>query len=210
MSSPSTHSRPASIFSRWLMQRRSVDLPPPEGPSRTNVCCGCTTKSMPLSTSSLPNDFHTCSALTIGARRCTARRGHGPDRLPSRLLLLPGASAPASRLLRLLVAEASAEVRLQVVLADGEQRREEEYQMQATSSSGMTGSSARTRSGRLVISSRPEITETSEVVLSMEMVSLPMGGMMTRIACGRTMRRMVSRGTCPATRRPRSGPCPRR
>ena len=30
------------------------------------VCCGLTTKSMPLSTSSLPKDFHTCSALTIG------------------------------------------------------------------------------------------------------------------------------------------------
>ena len=46
----------------------------------------------------------------------------------------------------------------------------------------------------LVISSWPEMTATREVVLSMEMVSLPMGGMITRIACGRTIRRMVSAG----------------
>ncbi len=40
-------------------------------------------------------------------------------------------------------------------------------------------------------------TATSEVVLSMEMVSLPMGGMMTRIACGRTMRLIVSGNDMP-------------
>ena len=48
------------------MQRSRVDLPPPEGPSSTKVSPGFTTRSTPLSTSSLPNDFQTCSALTIG------------------------------------------------------------------------------------------------------------------------------------------------
>ena len=33
---------------------------------------------------------------------------------------------------------------------------------------------------------------SSEVSLTMAMVSLPVGGTMTRIACGRTMRRMAS------------------
>ena len=48
------------------------------------------------------------------------------------------------------------------------------------------------------MSSWAEITETSEVVLSMEMVSLPIGGMMTRMAWGRTMRRMVRPGDMPS------------
>ena len=34
-------------------------------------------------------------------------------------------------------------------------------------------------------------TSTNEVVFSMVIVSLPVGGMITRIACGSTMRRMV-------------------
>ena len=35
------------------------------------------------------------------------------------------------------------------------------------------------------------MTLTSDVVLSIEIVSLPVGGMMTRIAWGSTMRRIV-------------------
>ena len=35
------------------------------------------------------------------------------------------------------------------------------------------------------------MVETSDVVLSIEMVSLPVGGMMMRMAWGRTIRRMV-------------------
>src|SRR5450759_3981053 len=104
MSSPSTHRRPASIFSRWLMQRRIVDLPPPLGPSSTNVFCGCTVMSMPLRTSSLPNDFHTCSACTMG-RSAIARH-------PFQCL--------AFRAARIGLSEASSEVLLQVVLTDGE------------------------------------------------------------------------------------------
>ena len=86
------------------MQRRRVDLPPPEGPSSTKVCRGKTSKSMPFRTSSLPNDFHTCSAFTMGVPledtwidpRFSLEAFHGP-------LLGCG---------RFLVAEASAEVRL--------------------------------------------------------------------------------------------------
>ena len=35
------------------------------------------------------------------------------------------------------------------------------------------------------------MTLTSEVVFSIEIVSLPVGGMITRIACGSTIRRMI-------------------
>ena len=35
------------------------------------------------------------------------------------------------------------------------------------------------------------MTLTSEVVFSIEMVSLPVGGMITRMACGSTIRRMI-------------------
>ena len=49
----------------------------------------------------------------------------------------------------------------------------------------------------LLSNSWPEMTATREVVLSIEMVSLPIGGMITRIACGRTIRRMVRAGDMP-------------
>jgi len=39
---------------------------------------------------------------------------------------------------------------------------------------------------------------TSEVVFSMLMTSLPVGGMITRIACGNTVRHIVMPKTCQA------------
>src|SRR4029453_3895728 len=62
----STQSRPALSFSRWLMQRRKVDLPEPDAPSRTTTWPGSTSMSMPLSTSRWPKLLCTASALTIG------------------------------------------------------------------------------------------------------------------------------------------------
>ena len=41
------------------------------------------------------------------------------------------------------------------------------------------------------VSSKYAMTTTSEVVLSIEIVSLPVGGTITRIACGSTIRRSV-------------------
>ncbi len=48
------------------MQRRNVLLPEPDGPSRHITSPGWTDRSMPLSTSSLPKDLWTASALTMG------------------------------------------------------------------------------------------------------------------------------------------------
>src|SRR5829696_6320217 len=48
------------------MQRRKVDLPEPEAPSRTTTWPGSTSMSMPLSTSRWPKRLWTASALTIG------------------------------------------------------------------------------------------------------------------------------------------------
>ena len=42
------------------------------------------------------------------------------------------------------------------------------------------------------------ITLTSEVVFSIEIVSLPVGGMITRIACGSTIRRSVCTRVMPS------------
>ena len=41
------------------------------------------------------------------------------------------------------------------------------------------------------VSSVRAITLTSDVVFNIEIVSLPVGGMITRIACGSTIRRNV-------------------
>ena len=42
------------------------------------------------------------------------------------------------------------------------------------------------------------MTLISEVFLSIEIVSLPVGGMITRIACGSTIRRSVCRRLMPS------------
>lgn len=47
-------------------------------------------------------------------------------------------------------------------------------------------------------SSSRAMTLTREVVFSIEMVSLPVGGMITRMACGRTIRRMVAKRLMPS------------
>ena len=47
---------------------------------------------------------------------------------------------------------------------------------------------------------------TSEVVLSIEISSLPVGGMITRIACGSTIRRMVWPHYMPSARAASSWP----
>ncbi len=47
-------------------------------------------------------------------------------------------------------------------------------------------------------SSTTAMTLASDEVFSMEMVSLPMGGMMTRMAWGSTMRRMVASRVMPS------------
>src|SRR4030042_4001114 len=71
------------------------------------------------------------------------------------------------------------------------------YQMLATSSRGVTKKVWEYEIWTLVIMSWAEMTDTNEVVLSIEMVSLPMGGIMTRIDWVRMIRRMVSPGDMP-------------
>src|SRR5690349_8648525 len=48
------------------MQRRNVDLPDPEGPSRHMTSLRWTSSVMPFSTSSRPKRLWTASALTMG------------------------------------------------------------------------------------------------------------------------------------------------
>src|SRR5665811_1151649 len=66
MSSPSTLSRPAESLSRWLMQRRNVDLPDPDGPTRHMTSPRFTVREMLLRTWLVPKLFDTRSASTMG------------------------------------------------------------------------------------------------------------------------------------------------
>ena len=65
------------------------------------------------------------------------------------------------------------------------------YQKLATSSISIVVNSRAAIAEVRVSRSPAPTTSTSEVVLSIVIVSLPVGGMMTRIACGSTMRRIV-------------------
>ena len=56
-SSPRTRIRPESIGSSRLMQRSSVDFPEPDAPMRQTTSCSASARSIPRSTSVLPNDF---------------------------------------------------------------------------------------------------------------------------------------------------------
>ena len=94
------------------MQRRNVDLPEPDGPSRQATSRGWTSSEMPLRTSSRPKRLWTASALTIGP-------------LMSRRSLVDAAGkhgAPQSlqRRQRRVARRAAAEVALDVVLPDRE------------------------------------------------------------------------------------------
>src|SRR5947208_7990746 len=62
MSVPSTATEPRVGSSSRLQQRRSVDLPEPDGPMMNTSSPWATARSMPFSTSRVPKDL--CSALT--------------------------------------------------------------------------------------------------------------------------------------------------
>ena len=78
ISSPSMRIRPASIGSMRLMHRRSVDLPLPEAPMSAITSCSATSRSIPLSTVSSPNDFHSPSTCRAGWHR-SRRQPAGSD-----------------------------------------------------------------------------------------------------------------------------------
>ena len=83
-------------------------------------------------------------------------------------------------------------VALDVVLPDGHHRGEEQVPEAGHERGGARpGSWCWRCSGWPGTGRPPAITDTSDVVLSIEMVSLPVGGMMTRMAWGRTIRRRV-------------------
>src|SRR5260370_42007317 len=96
------------------MQRRNVLLPDPDGPITHITSFGWTSRSIPRSTSSRPKLLCTASALTIGlaltsARLPAEREQHAPE--------------PLKRCRGQLALRPTAEVALQVVLADGQDRR---------------------------------------------------------------------------------------
>ena len=152
---------------------------------------------MPLSTSSRPNDLCTFSARTIGRRPSGAPASPVPS---ARSSAPPAPAPPASAAIvaqpaaaRRLRPYAAGEVPLQVVLPDqqhaGQRPGTRGTPRPASGRPGRSGcrSPAAGRTARW----SPARTTTSEVSLSIAMVSLPVGGMITRIACGSTIRRSI-------------------
>ena len=72
ISSPPMKIRPASIGSRRLMQRSSVDLPHPDAPMRQTTSCSATSRSIPRRTSRSPNDLWRPSMRSARRGRCGA------------------------------------------------------------------------------------------------------------------------------------------
>ena len=68
---------PLLIGSSRLMQRSSVDLPEPDAPIRQITSCSSTDRSMPFSTSSLPNDL--CTSLQTSAGVAVLTRARPPS-----------------------------------------------------------------------------------------------------------------------------------
>ena len=137
---------------------------------------------------------------------------HGHRRaggLPPRSMRCPPRCAPRARSAAARVsraAEAAAEALLQVVLADHEQARQ--GQVPEDRRDGHRDDLERPAADgpQLEAAPRSPGRRDSEVSFSMVMVSLPVGGTITRIACGSTMRRSVLPRLMPSAWRPRSGP----
>src|SRR5690242_20119803 len=111
MRSPSTQMRPPSMVSSWLMQRRNVVLPEPDGPSRHTTSRLLTSRSMPLRTSVPWNALCTLTACTSGISPAISVASLGDS----------GRLRP-----RRLGAEPTAEASLQEVLADHHDAREDQ------------------------------------------------------------------------------------
>src|SRR3954452_20170971 len=107
MSAPSTKIAPLSGRSSWLMQRRNVLLPEPEGPMMHDTSPRGTSSETPASACSAPKYLCTSTAVTI------ASMASGPLRLGA-----PGRFCAA-------VPAALREVSLQKVLADLEHRHDD-------------------------------------------------------------------------------------
>src|SRR5204862_601473 len=104
-SSPSTQIAPSSARSSWLMQRRKVLLPEPDGPTMQRTSLRSSASETPASAVNLPKRWTTSVAMTILGTLCT--------RLPG--ILVGAAAALAAR-----------EVPLEEILADREHRHDDE------------------------------------------------------------------------------------
>ena len=170
------------------MQRRNVDLPEPDGPTSTSTCPLATSRVMPLSTLSAPKFLQTRFGLD---HRQVVGGGHGIAAPP----IICALASASSCLVVSLRDDAAGEVALQVVLADHQDagdhqvpgRRDQQQRNRLEVASGDLAG------GDAVQVEREGTAVTSDVVFSMLITSLPVGGMITRIACGSTVRRIVMR-----------------
>src|SRR5215218_10825085 len=161
------------------MQRRKVDLPEPDAPSRTTTSPGCTSMSMPLSTSRWPKLLCTASAFTIGV----------PSRGPA--AAVPPSSVSMCNVLRLRAgpglpgAEPLAEVPLDVELGHHQHAGQSQVPQAGRDQHREHLEGAGTDRLELEEQLVGHGDEGDQCgVLSMAMVSLPVGGTITRIAWG--------------------------
>ena len=173
------------------MQRRKVDLPEPDGPIRQTTSFGLTAIEIPLRTSRRPNHLWTASALTTGSPPVCPPRliAMPPKLLGVRIVVAPGDPTEDAIEERLgsRCGPASSVVALQEVLADREHRGRGEVPDRDHDQERNHLEVLRVDQLALYSSSGTAITLTSELFFSIEIVSLPVGGMITRIACGSTI-----------------------
>src|SRR4051812_11867694 len=88
---PSIIRSPESMDSRPAIMRSIVDLPQPEGPTKTRNSPSSTSRSTPLMTSTVPNDLRTLRRLTrpIASGSCRAQGAASGDQVavPQRAVL---------------------------------------------------------------------------------------------------------------------------
>ena len=119
-------SRPASIFSRWLMQRRNVDLPEPDGPMRhitsprADLEVDAVQHLVERRSACGPLRAHHRRRVIVDAR-CRSTSSAVCRRRAGVANRVPQPSLGASAVLR-GARDAAGEVALEVVLADGEHR----------------------------------------------------------------------------------------
>ena len=144
------------------------------------TCPGCTSSEIPFSTSSRPKRLCTPSALTIAwltAGHCPPKPESEPAR-QGRRLLRPAEPAPVPA--------------LDEVLADVEDARHQEVpDARDDQQRDLLVVRRRRSAGPSTAARCTRTTLASEVFFSIEITSLPVGGMITRIACGSTIRRIV-------------------
>jgi hypothetical protein len=176
------------------MQRRSVLLPEPDGPMMQETVPVGTVRLTPFRTSSVPKDFRTARAKTIASAGTPNRRRFSSFDVTSRPCAPEGQSTVQNTGERIVVPPVAASViAFEKMLADRHYGDDEEiperHYYQQRNGLECPGVDALRRVEEII--DRDEGDD--EVIFRRLMASLPVGGTIKLIACGRTMRHRMLR-----------------